>query len=238
MSYLNEHVASGVAVKDTKTIQISGFSNAGPTNNQVMAYNATTNDWTPTSRTFADGLKTFSFFSTSGASWHNGQGSGYRYEANSNLTDIREQMQAPFSNGGEYELKGTGITRYDWGQWRSWYSSDYPRMSGCYVPAGKYYCRAVFPGYPSASSGYAVLRWAKGPASGVNPQTGDFTQVGPHFYVANREGRFAHLPTAIVTTTATSTLLALEFIEGSSFERGNASSWLKYFTFHVTKIGD
>ena len=236
MSHLVENV-EGNKLNTASLNDFGGLSVSSPSNNQYLEYNSTSGEWEPATKSISTGEKyIYSFFTPTGSSWHWGSGSGYRYEADSNLTSIREQMQAPFTAGTSTELKNTGITRYDWGQFEWWYNSSYPRFSGCFVPSGTYLCRAIFSGYPSSSAGYAKVRWATGPASGTIPSTSSLTPVGPYFYTANRTGRFAQVPTAIIRTTNTSTLLTLEFMEGSNYERGNASEFMKYVSFHIIKI--
>jgi hypothetical protein len=236
MSYLTENV-EGKPFNDFGVDQLSDVSSTTPIDNQGLEYNSSSSEWT--GKTFGDGSPGLYFWHQTGDSWRYVGGSTYAYAADSQVSGNppTELMQANFSNAGSQIGVASDCERYDWGKYSGWYSSSVPRFSGVYVPAGTWYCRAAIAGSPYASTGYAVVRWATGPATGSKPLTADLTAVGPRFYHAIRAGRFAHMPTNIITTTGTSTLLCLEFIAGASFQYGYTNQWLRYYTFHVTKIG-
>lgn len=178
-----------------------------------------------------------SFYSFNGSSWRGSGGSSWQYLPDEGSTPPRELMQNAFNSLGARTKLPTGYTQYNWGLYQSWYAGGYPRFSGFFVPAGVYHCRATIPGTPYATGGYAVVRWCTGPSVGTAPTTTNLTQVGPFFYHAITKGRFCQLPTYIIETTATSTLIALEFVEGSSYQYGYNTQWTKYCSYHVTKIG-
>lgn len=237
MSHLVENVG-GDQLNDTKLNDLSSLSVGSPSDNQFLEYDSSSSVWASSTRAFADGEKGFSFWHSTGASWRTVGGSGYAYLNNSSASPPTELMQANYSATGAVVLEHTDVSQYNWGRWTNWYSTSVPRFSGCYVPAGTWYCRATVAGTPWSSAGSAVVRWAKGPASGATPTTAQLSPVGPNFYHAAGSGRFAHIPTAIVKTTETSTLLCLEYISGSSFQYGYADDWMKYYSFHITKIGN
>ena len=177
-----------------------------------------------------------SFRSVSGSSWRGSGGSSWQYLPDEGSTPPRELMQNAYWGTTKINTP-TGHTQYNWGLYQSWYAAGYPRFSGFFVPAGVWICRATIPGTPYATSGYAVVRWCTGPAAGTAPTTTNLTQVGPYFYHAILKGRFCHVPTYIITTTNSSTLLGLEFVEGASYQYGYNTQWTKYCSFHVTQIG-
>lgn len=237
MSHLIENVG-GDQLANTVLNDLSGLSVASPADNQFLEYDSSSGAWSSATRVFVDGDQGFSFFHSTGSSWSSDGGApDYLYSADSSSSPPTEIMQARYAVSGAEILEASDVDQYNWGRWQYWYRSDYPRMAGCYVPAGTWYCRATVAGSPINNSGYAVVRWARGPASGSTPTTAQLTAVGPNFYHAAGAGRFAQLPTAIVDTTGTSTLLCLEFMSGSNFQYGYANNWMKYYTFHVTKVG-
>ena len=208
------------------------------TNNKTLSYDSSSSSWTPADMPSGDlGSAGSSYHSQTGASWRGSGGATYAYVADSGANPPIELMQACTGPGGLVFNIPTGHTKYNWGLYQSWYTSTVPRFSGFFVPAGTWRCRATVPGTPYASTGYAVVRWCTGGAAGSAPTTAGLTQVGPHFYHAIEKGRFCHVPTYIITTTASSTLIGLEFVSGDSFQFGETTNWAKYHTFHVTKIG-
>ena len=218
----------------TDTTDVTGSFSADKT----LQYDSSSSSWVagdiPTSDLGTVGGYNYS---TTGASWRGSGGSGYSYSADTGANPPIELMQCDSGPSGLTTNTPTGYTRYNWGLYQSWYSASYPRFSGFFVPPGTYRCRATVAGTPYASSGYAVVRWCTGGAAGAAPTTAGLTQVGPHFYHAISKGRFCHVPTAIIETTAATTLLGLEFVSGSSFQYGYTNQWAKHYSFHVTKIG-
>lgn len=204
--------------------------------NKTLEYNGSA--WVAADMPSSDlGSAGSSYHSSNGASWRGSGGSTYAYAADSGANPPLELMQACTGPGGLVFNLPTGHAKYNWGLYQSWYTSTVPRFSGFFAPAGTWRCRATIPGTPYASTGYAVVRWCTGGAAGSAPTTAGLTQVGPHFYHAIEKGRFCHVPTYIITTTASSTLIGLEFVSGDSFQFGETTEWAKYHTFHITKIG-
>jgi len=237
MSHLIENV-DGDQLETIALNDLSGLSVSSPSNNQFLAYDSSSANWTAVTRSFVDGDQGFSFYHSTGSSWRSDGGAGFAYSANSGNTPPTELMQCNYNQTDTVVLKNSNVTQYNWGLYQEWYRAEYPRFAGCFVPAGTWYCRATVAGTPYSSAGYAVVRWAKGPASGSTPTTAQLTPVGPNFYHSVAAGRFAHVPTAIIETTGTSTLLCVEFMSGSNYQYGYTDQWLKYYTFHVTRIGD
>lgn len=217
----------------TDTTDVTGSFSADKT----LAYDSSSSSWVATDMPSSDlGEASSNFHSYNGDSWRGSGGSSWAYIADEGSTPPRELMQNAYS-GGVVVNTPTGHTQYNWGLYQGWYAASYPRFSGFFVPPGTWRCRATIPGTPYASSGYAVVRWCTGGAAGVAPTTASLTQTGPYFYHAISAGRFCQIPTAIIETTATSTLLALEFVSGNSYQYGYNTQWTKYCSFHVTKIG-
>lgn len=228
MSYKSEIVG----IEETKTINnlsISDISSGSPVSGQVLGYNGT--GWSPVS---LSGEKCGSFI-WARTSWRSAGGSSYSYIVDSNNSPPREIIQNSMALGDFDSKIVESDSRYDWGEHHSWYSPSYPRPSGFYVPPGTWHCRATIGGY-SNNSGYAVVRWAKGPDKTTAPSTSNITPFGPKFYSSPKTGKFAQIPTAIVTTTDSTTLLLLEVIELSNFYYGYGNLWMDYITISILKI--
>lgn len=246
MSY-KTNSAGGIALESfdtqfnlTDSADISGTF----TNNQTLNYDTSSGGWTSADMPSGDlGTAGYSFYATSGATWRTGSSAGgslYDYIADytpNSDTPPRELMQNAYASHGVVINLPTGHTQYNWGLYNTWYNGNYPRLSGVFVPSGTWKCKATIPGTPYDSGAYAVVRWCTGPSVGTSPTTANLTQVGPHFYHAIDRGRFCHIPSYIITTTASTTLLGLEFVEGSNYQYGFNANWTKYCSFHVTKIG-
>lgn len=237
MSYLTENVG-GDPLDEMAISDLSSVGTASPSDGQLMEYSTSSSAWSPATKTFEDGALCFSFWHRTGTTWRSTGGSGFAYATNSGASPPTELMQAAHGPTDKVILTSSTAEQYNWGLWKNWYKPNFPRFSGVYVPPGTWYCRAAIPGSPWLNSGYALVRWATGPATGSTPTTASLTPVGPTFYIAPAKGRFTHIPTYIIKTTADSTLLCLEFVGGSSYQYEYAGYWLKYYTFHVTQIGN
>lgn len=178
----------------------------------------------------------FAFRATS--SWLTQGGStSYSYRVNVDAGDRPpyDIMQCAYSVADIY--KRAGLTQYNWGLYESWYSSAAPRLSGVFLPPGTWLCRSTFGGRRIVSPGSATVQWFTGGAVGVKPTVASMNPVGPKFYVAQSEGRFCQIPTAVITTTNPTTLVGLQTLEATNFQYGYAYYWIKHMSFHITQLG-
>ena len=223
---------------DPDVANLSNLSDvdSSPTDTEGLSYDSASGNWETAPIPSASQESTAYFWSQTGASWRSAGGSGYAYSADTSASPPVELMQANYGPAGTQSGLTTDVTQYNWGLYQGWYSASYPRFSGFFVPSGTYLCRAVVAGTPYATSGYADVRFCTGGAVGSGPTTAGLTQTGPFFRHAIRAGRFCHVPTTIITTTASTTLIGVEFVAGSSFQYGYSSSWMKHYTFHIRKL--
>jgi hypothetical protein len=208
-------------------------SSAAPNEGEVLTYTGAS--WAGAEMAGDD--IAFSFRAT--GSWqYNGGSSDYQYQVDTEDANRppRDLMQVAYSPTLAAGYIASGLTQYNWGLYESWYSATYPRFSGVFVPAGTWLCRSTFGGRALSSSGHAVVQWFTGGAVNVKPTIATMNPTGPKFRIAQSEGRFAQIPTTIITTTNTTTLLGLQVLAATNFQFGYVTSWVKYFSFHVTKL--
>jgi hypothetical protein len=211
---------------------LSDVSATAPNNGEVLTYDGS---WGGAE---LQGDKiAFSF--RANESWMGAGGSSYYYQVDTPASLGRapfDTMQAAYRTTAFEAFVGTGQTQYNYSQYTSWYNSTVPRFSGVYVPAGTWLCRATFGGRTDGGVGNATVRWFTGPSVGTDPQVATMTSTGPSFRLAIQEGRICQLPTAHITTTNTTTLLGIQVEAVSTYQYGYAANWIKYFSFHVTKL--
>ena len=234
MSYLTENV-NGKTLNSFNLADLNDIDSTSLEAGSCLQFDSTSSNWKTNQLT--DSAHAFSIFSQDGASWQTSTGAGYSYNSDSSATPPTEIGQTGYSISGIRQSDGQSVSQYNWASHLWWYNPSVPRFSGIYVPAGTWYVRSSFGGRPNSAANYAQVRFATGPGSGSGPTTATLTPFGPSFYVAPSAGRFCQMPTAIKTTSTASTLICLEFINGSGYQYGGANNWLKYFTFHALKIG-
>ena len=216
----------------SETTDFSDVSNLNPQNGQVLSYDT---DWG--GKNFEGDKIAYSFRAT--GSWLTSGGSAYSYEPDVDLGDRppKDIMQVAYNPGTATIHIANGLTQYNWALYESWYSSSYPRFSGVFVPPGTWLCRSTFGGRPVSSSGNATVQWFKGGQVNNKPSNASMTAVGPKFRIAQNEGRFTQIPTAIITTTASTTLLSVQTLETTTYQYGYAYLYVPYMSYHITQLG-